>query len=201
MTIFATVNLAGERVGTMQASQGIKDALMSLVVEKPYSAIKIQDICARAGVSRKTFNKWFDGKDSVLDAQLVDDFADPVRKVNAELPVNSIENATRFMLGKHYQRFYDKRQSYTAIAKSMGALWLADRLTVIMEQLNREIFSGLDWMEDRDFAAYFFSAGHAMILVWWMREGMKTPPNEVARLTDVWLYAHHHQIDTSEKDW
>ena len=184
-----------------ETTDAIRLALMELVVEKPYQSLRIQDICNRAQVSRKTFAKWFDEKDAVLEAQLEEDFANPVRMVNSELPVRNIESATKFMIGKHYQRFYDKRASYTAIAKSMGAMWLAEKLIGIMEQLNLEIFSELEWMEDSDFAAYFFSAGHAMILVWWMREGMKTSPQEMTELTDTWLYAHHHEIDVTKKDW
>lgn len=181
----------------------IKDALATLLQTKPYAAIRIQDICETAGVSRKTFAKWFTGKDDVVCAQMQADFADPVRKVNSELPVHQIESASKIMLVKHYRTFYDKRMYYLALSNSMGALWIAEKNMLVMQELNREIFAGLEWMEseEKDFAAFFISSSHAMILVWWIQQGMKTSPDDLAKMTESWLYAHQREIDTSHKRW
>lgn len=181
----------------------IKCAVERLVLKKPYASIRIQDVCEEAGVSRKTFSKWFYGVDDVVRACLVDDFADPVRNVNAELPINAIQSFTSIMLEKHYQRFYDRRDFYLPIAKDKGIAWLAAQITEVMETLNLEIFSELDWMEEGEleFGAYFLSSAHAAILAWWVKQDLSTSIPELVHLTEKWLYAHQRELDTTNKRW
>lgn len=187
----------------MSSRELIRAALAKLVLLKPYPSIRIQEICAEAGVSRKTFAKWFVGKDDVVESQMRVDFADPVRKINAELPICQIESASKIMLSKHYHTFFEKSDYYLALARSMGSFWVAEKNMNVMRDLNRDIFADLSWMDEdeKDFAAFFVSSAHAMILVWWMQQGMETAPDDVARMTEDWLYARQREIDTSAKRW
>lgn len=53
----------------------IRDALVSLLAEKNFESISVQDIAARATVNRATFYAHFTDKFALLDAMLKDDFA------------------------------------------------------------------------------------------------------------------------------
>lgn len=44
----------------------LTDAATSLVLEKGYSKVNIEDICAVAGISRRTFFNYFDSKDQAI---------------------------------------------------------------------------------------------------------------------------------------
>ena len=187
----------------VSAVADIKNAVERLVQKKPYASIRIQDVCEEAGISRKTFSKWFCGVDDVVRACIVDDFADPVRNVNAELPLNTIQSAISIMLEKHYQRFYDRKDFYLPIAKGKGVAWLAEQISDVMERLNLEILTEVDWMdeEDLEFGAFFLSSSHAAILTWWIKQNLSTSIPDLARLTEKWLYAHQRELDTGNKRW
>ena len=47
-----------------------EDCLMELLQSKPYSEITISALCERAGYSRYTFYRLYDGKDDVLNASV-----------------------------------------------------------------------------------------------------------------------------------
>jgi AcrR family transcriptional regulator len=53
----------------------IRDALLSLLTEKTFESISVQDIAARATVNRATFYAHFTDKLALLDAMLREDFA------------------------------------------------------------------------------------------------------------------------------
>jgi len=50
--------------------QQLEQCLLELMAEFPYSAITIGQICGRCGISRKSFYRYFDGKDGCLHALL-----------------------------------------------------------------------------------------------------------------------------------
>ena len=53
----------------------IRDALVSLLAEKNFESISVQDIAARSTVNRATFYAHFTDKFALLDAMLREDFA------------------------------------------------------------------------------------------------------------------------------
>lgn len=53
----------------------IRDALVSLLAEKNFESISVQDIAARATVNRATFYAHFTDRFALLDAMLREDFA------------------------------------------------------------------------------------------------------------------------------
>jgi AcrR family transcriptional regulator len=54
----------------------IRDALVSLLAEKNFESITVQDIAGRATVNRATFYAHFTDKFALLDAMIREDFAD-----------------------------------------------------------------------------------------------------------------------------
>jgi AcrR family transcriptional regulator len=54
----------------------IRDALVSLLAEKNFESISVQDIAGRATVNRATFYAHFSDKFALLDAMIREDFAD-----------------------------------------------------------------------------------------------------------------------------
>lgn len=56
----------GNNTIALKSMEKYKEALLSLMEEKPYSKISVKDICAQANISRQTFYHCFDDKDDVL---------------------------------------------------------------------------------------------------------------------------------------
>lgn len=65
--------------------EAIRNAAFDLFLEQGYEEVRIEDIAARAGVSRRTFFRYFASKDDLM-AQGVDEFREMIRAVLAEGP-------------------------------------------------------------------------------------------------------------------
>lgn len=61
----------------------LRDALASLLAEKTFESITVQDIAERATVNRATFYAHFSDKFALLDAMIREDFADHLSQGNA----------------------------------------------------------------------------------------------------------------------
>src|SRR5690606_18253341 len=51
---------------TNKARDALRQAMIELLVEKPYGDIRVQDIAQRAGISRSSFYVYFRDKDDLL---------------------------------------------------------------------------------------------------------------------------------------
>ena len=56
----------GTNTKVLQSRRALAGALISLMQEQPYAKITVQDICARAGVSRQTFYNVCETKEEIL---------------------------------------------------------------------------------------------------------------------------------------
>lgn len=65
--------------------RAIRDAALDLFLEKGFEAARVEDITERAGVSRRTFFRYFASKDDLM-AQGVDEFGEIVRGVLLSFP-------------------------------------------------------------------------------------------------------------------
>src|SRR5260370_17924001 len=75
-------------------------ALMSLILEKKYESITVQEILDRADVGRSTFYMHFRDKDELLFSgfQYLQSFLESVPEASATIPGKSDERITRFTL-------------------------------------------------------------------------------------------------------
>jgi AcrR family transcriptional regulator len=75
----------------------LRQALVSLMHEKPYDAIAVTEILERANVGRSTFYVHYRDKDELLVSG-IHDMLRPVRSAAAPASVNQLERIIRFSL-------------------------------------------------------------------------------------------------------
>ncbi len=157
-----------------QSRQMIEEALFSLMREKEYTQITISDIARRADVSRRTFYRLYDSRETVLDGYF-----------------------------RHLCRAYQMqhvplvRYDFERIAEEFFSFWYAHREKLLLLRrcgmdylLYRYIMEGAGEVvtaragkkaKEWKYFPTYSAGGFAGLLQLWMEEGMQDTPQEYAK--------------------
>ena len=166
-------------------AEAIMNCFHKLVMEKDFKKLTVSEICEEAGVSRKTFYKYFKDKNDIVEQILIKDILNPMEQLrelytNMELPSGMIFNW-------QYQQFYNDRKFYQRISAFTGQNSFYDFIlnhstSVISERLKNLELSAID----KEYMTYFYSSSHAMLLIKWIGDGMILPPKQIASYYEKW---------------
>src|SRR6266508_3725478 len=122
---------------TQRTRQLLSNALVTLMLEKPYSAITVQDIVDRANVGRSTFYVHYKDKDDLLPSELgrlVEELGQTIERVQmkSNLLLPSLE------LFRHIQQFYPVYKAVTW-QQGLGVVYKS-----VQDLLSRSIQNQLD---------------------------------------------------------
>jgi AcrR family transcriptional regulator len=167
----------------------LHNALLSLLSEKSYETITVEEICERANVGRSTFYAHYTGKDD-LKRSGIDDH---LRKLLAEHQRESLKRSGEpsddgfgFSLAM-FEHARDHRDLYRALAGGRGgAIALGTIRQVLSDAVREELRSAASrahWHgRQLDVAVQFVVGGYMAVLTWWLDRGAKLPPDEVDAL-------------------
>jgi AcrR family transcriptional regulator len=157
------------------------DALVALMLERPFEQITIKQVLARAGVGRTTFYEHFRNKDDLFKSD-VEDFCQMMAGLLARTGAEPRRIAPVEELFSHLRDYRDFHDALVAAGKADDVRELATRSFArsIAERLQA---AGVE-MEPADFqaTAQLLSGGLLSLLDWWIREGMTAPPAEMDAL-------------------
>lgn len=179
----------------------LREALVTLVLEKGYDNITIQEITERADMSRATFYLHFNNKDELLASSLeamFDELVDSVRDTiftgmrdpddpsPPSLPafrhVADYSNLYRALLGNHGVT--------SVISRTIHYL---GRLTVKQCQLFLEAHDVEEPLIPVEINAQYLAGSLFALLVWWVENDLPHSPEEMAqmyhRMTVPTMYA------------
>lgn len=152
-------------------------ALYALLLRKQYDEISVSDICRKANISRVTFYHYYDTKDDII-IQFSDEkfaeFFDNFTKLEYSTFENLIVEIFRFM-GQN--------------ARQLTILRYAKKEEILLEQFysyGRYIFSNsltsqILKKKDNEYLIPFLVGGLFQVVMRWLDEGMKTPPEDIAK--------------------
>ena len=159
-----------------RSRERLRRALIELVMEQPFDAIRITDILERADVGRATFYAHYRDKDDLLFSmfgEMIDFLEARAAGEGGPLPV------TRLLL----HHFYEAQEFARALARS-------DKTEVMLRaceaRLQRSAAVRLaDAGEAEAGVAAAFAAGtFVTVLRWWFARGFRPGPDETADLYD-----------------
>ena len=175
----------------------IRKAFKALLSEHPYESVTLKAICTSAGVTRKTLNKYYPTKESIVVAQMRSDFITPTQILRELLPTQTMEQGAELLISRTYQAFSDNRDYYLAVIKGLGDMWLVkeyDALTYELSEWN--MYSNIDLDPDElDFVRHYFSGLNAMAVRWWLNRGLSVPPETMAKYLTKWAYSWQADIE------
>ncbi len=160
----------------------IERVFLKLMLEKRYDDISVSEICDRANIPRKTFYRYFDGKEGVLQSLIYHTMMD-LEIVNLEN--NDVNHKISDEFEVLFSFWKSKRELLTAFDKSGLIGLLIEKTTDGAMKRFSEIKSYLSDSvdEDKKIALIFFVSGLMTMTVNWYRTGFAESVPNMARTT------------------
>lgn len=160
----------------------LRDALMSLIIEKGYDAISIQDIADRANVARATFYLHFKDKDDLMFRSMRVIYDGIVARQPKDLTVEALADDSDFQHVAQYADFYGAMLSAKG---SMGFLtrvraYLQEELEKSMCQL---IPPDVTPRLPRSLIAAYCTGAQIGLIWWWVENRLPIPAEKMALYT------------------
>ena len=166
------------------------EALFSLLEEKYFSQITIQDICARAEVNRSTFYHHFESKYDLLNygiSTVIPKQAGLDKRLPAEGESWSEQgpHTALFAYVKTHQRFWNNLLVKEGFSEEV--------LTGMLEGTKsflEEIYTNTDDDETAsEIAAQMYIGAVGNLTIWWLRQGCEMPIQQLNSYVDaMWRY-------------
>jgi AcrR family transcriptional regulator len=170
----------------MRTQQSLRDALIELMLEKPYEKITIQEIIDRANVGRATFYNHYLDKDDLLlrgvaelaQNQADEDSGQPVHNQKPERLPNTLQTAGMFRHSQQNKRIHKvlfKRNRENVIQEEISAILYAQ----VEERLAQLKTADTDLPVPMPILAHFISGGLWSLINWWHENDFLYTPEEM----------------------
>ncbi|MGZ3305135.1 MAG: TetR/AcrR family transcriptional regulator [Asticcacaulis sp.] len=147
----------------------LHQTLLSLILERGYEAISVQDICDKADIGRSTFYAHYTGKDDLKRAGLQ----------HLKNALKGGEGELSFMRAL-FEHGRDHVHLYHALKNSLGAEVSVEALRTILLELVEEGMAAQSMSRtERNLRARYLSGALLSVLTWWLDNGATVPVEEV----------------------
>jgi AcrR family transcriptional regulator len=171
--------------------QLLRDALMTLIVERGYEAITIQDIADRANVSRTTFYLHYRDKEDLLFTSMTEMY----NQLVANIPDLNRETLRRgFSQGQVDATEYEHVATFADFYRVMLGPQGSPAFIVRVQNYLATVFQDLELKQLEDpekgsrvpleFIAHYIAGAEVGVMRWWLNNGMQYTPQEMAKMMD-----------------
>ena len=185
--------------------QSLRTALLTLIKEKGYDAISIEEITERANVGRATFYLHYKDKEDLLLEEF-SEMANEKVQVLSEVPFSAWllspddddakDKQPSSPLLVVFEHIYDNSELYYILLKSEKSSRVVERIRKIstesivkfMETKAKTEPLSLLFKVPVEFFAAFFSGALLSSVDWWLEEDMRHTPKEITRLFQILFF-------------
>jgi AcrR family transcriptional regulator len=162
-------------------------ALMSLILEKKYEHITVQEILNRADVDRSTFYMHFQNKDELLVGgfQYLQSFLESARETCTTEPAKSFERIIDFSFPM-FEHAYEYRRVNRALMGSNAEAVVRRRIhSVLAGIVSRELKLELRSRKrgnvpvSPELLSHFLVSTFISVLTWWLNSNNPIPPKDI----------------------
>jgi AcrR family transcriptional regulator len=152
------------------------DALVALMLERPFEQITVKQVLSRAGVGRTTFYEHFRNKDDLFQS----DVADFLQWIASLLTRTGAEPRRIAPVEELFVHLSDQRDFHDALV----AAGKVDEVRAAGAQCFARLRAAGVTMASADLRAtsQLLAGGLFSLLDWWIRDGMRIPPTEMDAL-------------------
>jgi AcrR family transcriptional regulator len=158
----------------------LHQALLSLILEKGYEAITVEDICEQANVGRSTFYAHFAGKDDLKRsglAHLRQELLDRHRDASAAAPTTTRVLGFSLAMFEHAR---DHMDIYRALVGNKGGAIALDTIRqTLCDFVRAELATAKGQDADgvpREFVVQHIVGAYMAVLTWWLDGGARLSP-------------------------
>lgn len=162
-------------------------ALMSLILEKKYESITVQEILDRADVGRSTFYMHFHDKDELLFSgfHYLQSFLESVQTTSTTVPGKSYERMIGFSLA-----MFEHANEYRRVNRAL----LGSGAEAVVRRRIHSVLAGIVWRELKlelrnrksgngvvspELLAHFLVSTYISVLTWWLNSKNPVAPTEI----------------------
>lgn len=173
-----TIQKAGVDRRTQRTRRALRDALLSLLVERSWDELSVQDICTRADIGRSTFYLHFPSKEELLSGSL-DDLREAL---NAAADVGTKAKAAPPLafVRKLIEHLYEQRRLCRSIFGRRSAYTVQMRFREMVGKLVADNLGALtpaSWK--REAAVRYLAGALVEMLAWWIDSQPTRPIDEI----------------------
>lgn len=161
----------------------LQKAHLSLILEKGYDAVTVEDICEAANVGRSTFYAHYAGKDDLKRSGL-EELRRQLMQHHLH-PMSGAEGGGEHGLGFSLPMFEHARDHidlYRALVGGRGGAVALSAIRQILADLIRADFAAAGdepSVVPREFAIQYLVGAFMAVLTWWLDNGAKSTPQEM----------------------
>lgn len=180
----------------------LRDALVTLVIERGWDDLSVQDLCDRANVGRSTFYTHYPNKDALLVGTF-DDLRRFLQSLPPELLPTGSPPRFSFALGliKHAD---ERRKVFQALLGRRSGYTVKQRFRdMVIQLVADELPNGSTHALPRGAAERWIAGGMVELLIWWIEQPDRVSPAELALTFEemagpIWSYFAAHGEDTAD---
>ena len=163
-----------------QRQRQLENCLLELMLTENYPQITISQICDRAGISRKSFYRYFSSKEGCLYALLDHAIFDGAAYY---LPDHHSGHSNRLI----YERFFDYWKGNAplldALERNTLSLYLAERMLAYSIQEEQEFrYFFQDQLDESSERSIFYISGIMGLVLTWHRNGFTKSIAQMANI-------------------
>lgn len=169
----------------------LREALMSLILEKGYDSITVQDITERANVGRATFYLHFTDKDDLLFSGMRDIYDKLVQLYKSQTPEEVISRS----LHADFQHIAQYQDFYREMFSERGSLVFLVRTRKFLAQAILETFIEplvahfqLTPALPVELIAEYAAGAQFATIAWWLEQQPDLPPESISMWTEQLAY-------------
>ena len=169
---------------SVRRQRQLENCLLELMLTENYNQITISQICDRAGISRKSFYRYFSSKDGCLYALIDHAIFDGA---SYYLPTQPVNSSSQQLYARFFSYWKEKAALLDALRKNTLGLLLAERMlayTVNEEREFRYLFREMG-SESSERSIFYISGIIGLVLSWHGSGFSKTPIQMAHILSDM----------------
>jgi AcrR family transcriptional regulator len=167
--------------------QLLRQSLLSLILERGYDAVNIQDITDRADVGRATFYLHYTDKEDLL-LEVMQSIVDAFEQRIQQIPLEDWSRAEGAPVEQVFLYAGEHAALYQAIMSGQGGFNVSRRLHAIIAAKHRQVVEAqlargeVSPRAPLDFLCNYFAGSVLTLVFWWLENDQPYSPQEMARM-------------------